>query len=340
MKKLIVWVTLALMLEISLLYILNNFVFANSSEFNSKKIEVKKDITNGINATISGNTENIDLSHEGKYLTYIKEKNLYIEDAKTGKVSEINTENNEMIMCYRWLDGRDLLAIVEKIKKDGKEKVQLITYNPANASKTFVKEICSYEKNMVVSNMTTSVLTNVFYININKGGSRNVVYRIDRNEDLTNVDIRTKVLGNMQVIPHEDRLIYEDKINDKFFITSPNKQLIFKSNNKLSLLGIDRNDVIYMGEINGDKISSIVYGKVDEDTSTWSKVTLDSSVGKNDLYFSDESEILINDNLKGSVKNLTTGDEIEYEGKFIQIKEGFIATSDGNGKLVYKNFNK
>lgn len=42
MKKLIVWATLALMLEVSLLYILNNFVFKNSSEFNSKKIEVKK----------------------------------------------------------------------------------------------------------------------------------------------------------------------------------------------------------------------------------------------------------------------------------------------------------
>ncbi|MDR3594702.1 dipeptidyl-peptidase IV [Clostridium sp.] len=340
MKKLIVWTTLALMLEISLLYGLNNFVFTNSSEFNSKKIEIKKDFANGINVTIPSNTENINLSYEGKYLTYFKEKNLYIQDTKTGKVSEINTENNEVIMCYRWLDSRDLIAIVEKVKKDGKEKVQLITYNPENSSKTLVKEICKYEKNMVVNNMTTSVLTNVFYIDINKGGSRNVVYRIDRNEDLTNIDIKANSLGNMQVIPHEDRLIYEDNINDKFFITSPNKQLMFNSNNKLTLLGIDKNDVIYMGEINGDKISSIVYGKVDEDTSTWNTVTIDSSVGKNDLYFSDESEMLINDNLKGKVINLTTGKEIEYEGKLIQIKEGFIAIIDSSGKLVYKNFKK
>ncbi|EHI99499.1 hypothetical protein CDLVIII_2906 [Clostridium sp. DL-VIII] len=337
MKKIIIWAILALILEVGSLYILNNFVFTNSSEFNSKKIEIKKDLTNGINATIPSNAENVDLSYEGKYLTYINEKSLYIQDTKTGVVSEINTENNEEIMYYKWLAGRDLIAIVENIKKDGKEKVQLITYNPANTSKTLVKEICKYEKNMVVNNMTTSVLTNVFYIVINNEHSGNIVYRIDRNDDLTNVDIKANSLGNMQVIPHEDRLIYEDKANDKFFITSPNKQLIFSSSKKLALLGIDKNDVIYMGEINEDKISSIIYGKVDEDPSTWNKVTLDSGVDKNDLYFSDESEILINDNLKGEVRNFANGKEVKYEGKLIQIKDGFIAIMDNNGKLVYKS---
>ena len=193
---------------------------------------------------------------------------------------------------------------------------------------------------MEVEKITTSVLTNVYYINVNKGSSRNIVYRIDRNEDLKPVDIKADVLGNMEVIPHEDRLIYEDKVTGKFFVTSPNKQLTFNSNEKLTLLGIDRNDVIYMGELKGDKISSVIYGKITENTSTWKKITLDLAVAKGDLYFNNESEILINDNLKGSVKNLTTGNEVEYEGKFIQIKEDFIATMDGSGKLIYKNLKK
>lgn len=69
------------------------------------------------------------------------------------------------------------------------------------------------------------------------------------------------------------------------------------------------------------------------------KVTLDSVVNVNDLYFSNKSEILVNDNLKGSVKNLSTGKEVEYEGKLVQIKEDFIATEDNSGKLVYKSLN-
>ena len=340
MKKIIIWITLSLLLQIGGLYILNNFVFITSSEFTSNKMEIKKNNTKDINATIPSDVTNIDLSYEGKYLTYSKEKTLYIEDIKTGKTSEVKTENNEVIMSYKWLDGRDLLAIVEKVKKDGEEKVQLITYNAANASKAFVKEICNFQKNMEVEKISASVLTNVYYINVNRGSSRNIVYRIDRNEDIKPVDIKAGVLGNMEVIPHEDRLIYEDKVTGKFFVTSPNKQLTFNSNEKLKLLGIDRNDVIYMGELKGDKISSVTYGKITEDTSTWKKVTVDVAVAKGDVYFNNESEILINDNLKGSVKNLTTGNEVEYEGKFIQVKEDFIATMDGSGKLIYKNLKK
>lgn len=42
MKKLMVWITLALILEVGGLYMLNNFVLINSSEFKTKKIEIKK----------------------------------------------------------------------------------------------------------------------------------------------------------------------------------------------------------------------------------------------------------------------------------------------------------
>ena len=48
------------------------------------------------------------------------------------------------------------------------------------------------------------------------------------------------------------------------------------------------------------------------------------------------SEILINDNLVGVVKNLTTGAEVPYDGKLVAIKEDFIATTDNKGKLSYK----
>lgn len=338
MKKLIVWVALSLLLQISGLYILNNFVFVNSSEFKGKKMDIKQDFTKDINSSIPSNVDKIDLSYEGRYLTYTKEKNVYVENTKTGKSSEIKTENNEEIMYYKWLDSRDILAIVEKVKKNGTEKIQLITYNATNDSKAFVKEICNYEKNMKVENITISVLTNVYYIDVNKGGSKNIVYRIDRNEDLKKVNINAKALGNMQVIPHEDRLIYEDKVANKFFVTSPNKQLIFNTNKKLTLLSIDRNDVIYMGELNGDKIAGLVYGKVSENTSDWKKVTFDLPIARRDLYFSNKSKILINENLKGSVKNLTDDNEVQYNGKLIQIKDGFIATVNDEGKLKYENY--
>jgi len=336
-KKIIAWAILSIILQVGGLYVLDNFVFKHSSDFESKKIEIQKDKTKDINATIPANAEEINVSYDGKYLTYNENNNLYIQDTKTGTNTQITTENEGEIFYYKWLCDRDRLIIAKKVKDKGEYKIQLVTYSPKNSSETVVSNICSYQQDMEVKKVSESTITGVYYIDIYKGGLKNTVYRIDINDTLTKLSLKTNVLGNMEVIPHEDRLIYEDKVNGNFFVTSPNKQLVFSSNKNLTLLGIDRKDVVYMGELNGDKIASIVYGKVSEDTSTWKKVTLDSVVNSNDLYFSNESEILINDNLKGSVKNLTTGNEVEYEGKLIQIKENFIATTDSNGKLAYKN---
>ena len=334
-KRIIAWAILSIILQVGGLFVLENFVFKHSSQFKSNRIDLEKESTKDINATIPSGAENVNISYNGKYLTYYDNDTLYIEETKSGTKSEVKTEDNGEILYYKWLSDRDRLVIAEKVIKDGDNVIQLITYSPKDSSISYVTDICNYENDMEVMKITESTITSVYYVDIYKGGLKSIVYRIDINNDRSKVSLQASVLGNMQVIPHVDRLVYEDKINNKFYVTSPDKQLTFNSNKNLTLLGIDRNDVIYVGELNGDKISSIIYGKVDDDTSTWKTVTLDAVVNKTDLYFNNNSEILINDNLKGAVKNLTTGVEIEYEGKLIQIKEDFIATTDTNGKLVY-----
>lgn len=332
-KRIIAWAILSIILQVSGLLILDNFVFKHSSAFESKKIEVNKDKTKDINATIPTQASNINISYNGKYLTYVENDVLYMEDTKTGTKNEVKTEDDASILYYKWLSDRDRLIIAEKVSG----KIQLVTYNPKDSSETFVSSICTYEDGMEVKKISESTITGVYYIDIYKGGLKSTVYRIDINNDLSKVTLQANVLGNMQVIPHEDRLVYEDEISNKFYVTSPNKQLTFNSNKNLTLLGIDREDIVYIGELNGDKISSIICGKIDDGTSSWSNIVLDAVVNRDDLYFSNKSEILINDNLKGVVKNLTTNTEVEYEGKLIAIKEDFIATVDGKGKLSYKS---
>lgn len=334
-KKIIAWTILSIILQIGGLFVLDNFVFKHSSKFKSNKIDIEKQNTKDINVIIPNGAENVNISYNGKYLTYYENDTLYIEESKTGTKTEVKTEDNGEILYYKWLSDRDRLIIAEKVVKDGETVIQLITYSPKDSSVSYVTNICDYEDDMKVMKITESTFTSVYYVDIYKGGLKSVVYRIDINNDKSTVSLQASVLGNMQVIPHVDRLVYEDEINNKFYVTSPNKQLTFNSNKNLTLLGIDRNDVIYIGELNGEKISSIIYGKVDEDTSSWKTVNLEAVVNRKDIYFNNESEILINDNLKGAVKNLTTGLEVEYEGKLVQIKEDFIATTDSTGKLVY-----
>lgn len=336
-KKIIAWAILSLILQIGGLFILNNFVFQHTSDFKSTKIEVEKTTGKDINAAIPTNAESINISYKGKYLTYYSDDALYIEDTKTGTKSKVTTEDNGTILYYKWLSERDRLVIAEKVEKDGEDKIQLLTYNPKDSTQTYVTDICRYQNNMEVKKISASVLTGVYYIDIHKGGVKSTVYRIDRNNDISTVNIQANVLGNMEVIPHSDRLVYEDELNNKFFVTSPDKKLNFNTNKNLTLIGIDREDIVYMGELNGDKIVSITYGKVEDEPSTWTTVALPSAVTRNNIYFNDNSQILVNDDLQGCVTNLSTGKKVEYEGKLIQIKEDFIATMNNSGKLSYKS---
>lgn len=336
-KKIIVWALLSLFLQVAGLYVLDNFVFKHSSNFSSRKIDLTTENTKDIKATIPEGGENISISYNGKYLTYTLNNVLYAEDTKTGETTEVKTEDEGTIIFNKWFSDRDRLIIVEKLEKEGDEVIQLVTYEPKKMMTTFVGVICDYESDMEVKKISASTLTGVYYIDVYTGGLKSTLYRMDINDDKTKVNLEADVLGNMEVLPHKDRLIYEDTINKKFFITSPEAELTFNTNKNLTLLGIDRQDVVYIGELNGEKISNIIYGKVDDSTSSWKTVNLTSVVNRNDIYFNDESQILINDNLKGIVKNLTTGAEVEYDGKLIQINGDFIATMDNNNTISYKS---
>ena len=338
-RKIIAWAMLSIMIQICGLFILDNFVFKHSSNFSSNKIDIEKEKTKNINAYIPTGAQDVNLSYNCKYLTYYENDVLYIEETKTGTKSEVKTEDKGTILYHKWLSDRDRIIIAEKIEKNGESVIQLITYNPKDSTVTYVNTICNYQKDMEVKKISESTITGVYYIDVYKGGLKSNVYRIDINNDISKVSLQADVLGNMQVIPHEDRLVYEDEVNNKFYVTSPNKELVFNSNKNLTLLGIDREDVIYVGELNGDKISSIIYGKVDTDTANWTTVNLESVVNRKDIYFSNKSQILINDNLVGIVKNLTTNEEWPYDGKLLAIKEDFIATTDNKGKLSYEEIN-
>lgn len=336
MKKLIIaWTVCALIFEFGVLFLLDKVILVDSYDFTVNETTNEQDNADDISVTIKEGADNISLSYSGKYIAYNYEESLCVEDTKNGTINKVPTEKNEKIMYYKWIENRNVIAIVET-NADG--EVQLVTYNPADSSKAFVQTICYYTENMKVKNMATSVLTNVYYIDIARSGLKDLVYRVDRNNDITLIDINTEGLGNIKTIPHEDRLIYEDKVNGKFFVTSPDEELKFNSEKQLSLLGIDKNDVIYMGEVREDKIVSILYGKVSKKTSDWRIKILDQPVKKSDIYFNDDSEILVNNEAENYVENLLTKKETPYEGTFLQMNDEFVASINNDRQLKYTRF--
>lgn len=334
-KRIIAWCLISLCFQVSALFVLDRFVFKQSSKFNSKKVELNKPYEDKINIKIPNSAENIKISFNGRYMSYDKNGELVIVETKTGSEKSVRTGKNGKIMYYEWLPERDRIVIIEKSKKKGKEAIQLATYNPKNFETTYVTELCSYENGMKVRCVTESIFTNVYYVYISNSDVNDRCYRVDVNNDKFDVLFKCNNFGRMDVIPHTDRLVYDDLSNNVIFVTSPDRKLKFKTNNNIRLIGIDRNDIIYVGQQKDNKIFSIFYGKVDEDTDKWKSINLDSPVDADSIYFNSDSNIIVNNLLEGKIKNITTGKEYEYVGQFIDVKDNFIALNDG-GKLIFK----
>ncbi len=60
---------------------------------------------------------------------------------------------------------------------------------------------------------------NLIYVKVNVGGNSNRLYSVNIMKEKDRIDIMTDSVGDMNIVPHEDILIYEDKINKKIFAT-------------------------------------------------------------------------------------------------------------------------
>lgn len=336
-KRLIAWAMISLVLQLGALTFLDKVIFRHTSYFNSKKMELNKDKSKEVNASLPNEAESVEVSFDGKFILYYKDDVPYVIEAKTGQSKEIEGDDDAKILFLTWIPDRNRLASLQKVRVSGVNKVQLVTYNPKDGSQTEVTNVCNYTSKFKVNNFTVSSITGVYYIDVSTNGSNSSVYRVDINNKLTKFPVSSSSILNMSIVPHQDRLIYQDKESKKFCETNPKKELKFNSNKNLELLGIDRQDVIYVGEVDGKKITSIIYGTLDENTTEWKKVNIDSPIEKKDVFFSDKSEIYINDNLKGCVTNITADKKIDYEGKLIKMSNDFIALEDTKGKVTYKN---
>ena len=119
----------------------------------------------------------------------------------------------------------------------------------------------------------------------------------------------SKYVGNIGVIPHEDKMVYEN---------------------------LDNNDQVYVGNVDSNnKIDKIYYGKLGGD---WQSLPLSTPVSKTDLFVTANGKVYINDKIKSTVTELQTRKETTYKGILLQLyNDGIASLSDGN--LVKTPFN-
>ncbi|ABS42175.1 hypothetical protein [Clostridium botulinum] len=333
-KKIILWVMISLTLQFAgLFYIDKYFLASGGTRIKAKKVTNTGTENKDYDVNIPENVEELDVSFNGKYISYFKDNKLNIISTKNGEKKNIEFDSKKDKLEYIWLSDRNRIIYAEN--KEG--QVLLSSYDVDKDQKDKICEFNFESSSAKIEDIKAAPLMNLIYVKVNVGGNNNRLYSVNIMKEKDRVDIMTEAVGDMNIIPHEDILIYEDKINKKIFATHNESSINIGGVTSPKLLSIDDNDNVYIGELKEDEVVKIYYGNVKNNTSTWKALDIPNGAKVKDIYVSPLGSVYVNDDLKGVIKEISTGKETKYSGVMMKMYiDGVASISDG--KLVKTKF--
>lgn len=344
-KIFIKWIIISLVLQLGLYFYMDKFYFPNGD--NAKVTEVqsiykKQEIKP--NVTISENSKNISLSSDCSYTAYLDNGIVKVLDTSTGKSRKLTFGEGVQCLAYKWIQDSNRMIIAEKIRSGATRSVRFYSYDAENQFKEEIKDYNTQKIDSIPASvsgnevsMVMSTLTNVMYAKVSYINGLSSIYRIDANETMTKVNTAVKKIGNIGVASRDDQLVYEDLINSRVRTNTSCRFISINGNAHFSLLGTDDDNNVYVESKNGSA-NKIYYGKIAGSQNSWKSINVNYPYASENLKVMGDGKIYFVDKESGKIKNIKNQNYCTYEGKFIGIYDGKIA-SVSNSKLVLKNIN-
>ncbi|WP_097027533.1 hypothetical protein [Clostridium peptidivorans] len=333
LKRIIGWMMISLIIQFAGLYYIDNVYLANNTPVRVKKIEDKSNNKKkDVEVAIPENAQNINVSFDGKYLAYYDEDILKVVSNKTGEKKDVCFEEGVKISYYKWLSDRNRMLIAEKHSTQNGMALRLSYYDIGKDTKEEIKDLTWADTESEVESIEASTLTNVIHIKVSRGNGKSSIYWINIMKDMKKLYTNDNFIGEIRTLNHQDKLLYEGKTYNSIYSTNKNNSIKIDGVKVPKLLGVDEEDNVYIGSEENEKITKVYYGSIEKPTSEWKVIELNEPIDKNDIYISKKGQIFLNDNLKGIIKEASTGKQTAYKGTFLQIYDDGVA-SISEGKL-------
>lgn len=290
------------------------------------------------------------VSYDGSYMSYIKDNKLEIIDLNNNNIIKTiegkfcSTERLEdrdslqaILSYYEWLNDRNALIYSVRAPDGEPGIVQLITYNmETGSSHGYPPVMVNMPEGSETLDIEYSTKTNVIYTKVKVSDTRSDIYRHNILDQITYV-MSTDIGIVFKKLNLTDRFVFKDQKNNlaiwngvkKTFNTIP-----FKSS--VCLLGVDCNDLIYIGEIISENlIKKIHYGKHNLSPEKWNSIELDTpKLSQNIIIGSNGSiyEICHEDHM---LQNIISAEKLFYEGDFIEITKNHLVSLKEKELIIY-----
>lgn len=359
-KIIITWIIISVILQCGFYFYLDKFYLKASQKIKDTIVSNTGSKVKHIQVAIPDDAKKITVSYDGKYVAFIQGNNLKVISTVSGQQQTVQFEKGVSLSNYKWFPDADDIIFAEKHSGRYSAILKFSSYNVQKNERVVIRNninnvddsIDLPESNSNVDQIEISPKTNMIYIKINNSGGRSSIYSLNIMAQMEKARVNSYMVGDIKLIPHENKLVYEDTTYTKLRITGVSNSLYIPDAQKLELLGMDNNDNIYAGKVEGDfktgyKVTAIYYGKYNESGDKWNCINLNGSYSKSDIYITMAGRIFINDNLMGAVTEFKTGKKTSYHGEFLQMfsneqnpSQTYINTgiaSIDNGKLVITN---
>ncbi|MBP2032812.1 hypothetical protein J2Z42_001486 [Clostridium algifaecis] len=335
LKKITICIIISLIIQFGGLFYINNYFLASNTVVKSKKVVNSSNKASVFQVNVPNNAKSVNISYDANYIAYYLNNALYVVNTKTGKSNNVSFSNGVKLSFYKWLPDRNRMLIAEKENSN----LLLSYYDVDKSQKNNITKFAMISSTAEVTDIEAAPLPNVIYIKVSNGAKEDVIYWVNIMKSKKKINTKTYNIGNMEVVPHEDKMVYEDLINNKVYATGINNAFSFIGSTKSCLLEIDNNDQVYIGDVDSsNNIGKIYFGTLKNNTSSWQTLQLNTPVSKANLFVTARGKVYINDTLKGTVEEFKTGKKTTYKCIFLQPYSDGI-TSINNGILVKTPFN-
>lgn len=350
LKFAFIGIAVSLIAQCSVYMYLDKYRYTEEDTFKIEKIEVVEQKEEKIDIPIPSDAKDVQLSHDGKHMSYFIDSEFKIVNTLTGDVTF--SEDKEGKSFYKWVSDSNRLFIAEKDSRS--RKIDFFSYDVKNNKKSEVtnsetnEPICINLKDeeSKVKDIKLSTLTNAIYVDIEDSNKRSSIYRIDINVNLDKIKLKSSLIGNINVLNRNDVLVYENIANETPVIYILNKEedegskkVIIRDFENPRLLYVDNEDNIYIGEKEEVKITKLFITTKDTESNKGKYITLKEPVDYRNLIITNDGKIYVNNTVNNTLKEETSGKEIKYEGTIIKINNNELVTNKG-GNLVKQSIDE
>lgn len=337
-KRICIWVILSISLQCSILFYINHYFLNTDSKATTKRVSLDKNKqTKKININVPVDAERILVSYDAKYLSYYENGELKIVNCEDGSIKSIEGEEKDKIYFCQWLPDRNRMLLIEKKSDNESSKSVLYFYDTSEGKKEKIINLALADIKAEVDDIQLSILTGVIYVKASSDGEQSNIYRIERMKHITRVNTIPKYVSNMLLTRREDNLVYEGSVYNKIYATRLKESISIEGIDKLTLIGSDDDDNMYVGELKNGLVSKIYYGKTSEDTTKWKSFDLKEPTLKDNLFVSSIGKVYQNDAPKGALMEINSGTETKYEGKLLGLySDGVVYLA--NNKISFVTF--